>query len=112
MDIKIDKHDDHLTVRLAGRLDSSNAGEFEQALLNRIDAGELRLVLDLSELSYISSAGLRVFLMAAKRLSARQGRMALCGLQDNVREVFEISGFTAILTVRADLAEARAALSA
>jgi len=110
MQITSDKQDQDLVLRIEGRVDSSNAGEFEQALLGSINAGERRLVLDLGALDYVSSAGLRVFLMAAKRLGPVQGRMALFGLQPNVREVFEISGFTTILTVRDDLAGARAAL--
>ncbi len=102
MDITTDRHAQALTLSISGRIDSNNAEDFQQALLGEIDKGEQRLVLDLRELDYVSSAGLRVFLMAAKRLMPTDGGMALFGLQGNVREVFEISGFTSILTIRDD----------
>ena len=88
-----------LVVLPGGRIDSSNAGVFEQAVLGPVEAGQMRLVLDFAELDYISSAGLRVVMMAAKRLNSANGRMALCGLNESIREVFEISGFLRILTV-------------
>ncbi|MCG6861879.1 MAG: STAS domain-containing protein [Chromatiaceae bacterium] len=82
-----------------GRLDTNTSEPFEQRMMAVIDAGNNRLVVDLTELDYISSAGLRVLLMSAKRLKNEQGRLALCGLKSHIREVFEISGFLKILTV-------------
>jgi anti-anti-sigma factor len=61
--------------------------------------GEKDFVIDLGELDYISSAGLRVILATAKRLKEKEGKILLASLQDMVKEVFEISGFSAIIPI-------------
>lgn len=86
-------------VVLSGRLDSTNATEADSTIQNCGNDQTNRLVLDLSTVNYVSSAGLRVVLLAAKRTSAKGGRFAIAGLQQNVREVFDVSGFLQILTV-------------
>lgn len=96
---------DVLVVRPEGRLDSNTSPTFEKHLLERLD-GASRLIVDFDALDYISSAGLRVLLMAAKRSRQTGGRLAICNLKEPIREVFEISGFMSILTVCADRAEA------
>lgn len=78
-----------------GRLDSSSAGGLEQQLAPRAAEGGT-IVVDLTHVLYVSSAGLRVFLKAAKAAKASQARLVLTGLSDDVREVFDISGFTAL----------------
>ena len=110
MNIGEQKVDDVLVLSPEGRLDSNTAEAFEQRVLGRIDDGEVRLVIDLSALEYISSAGLRVLLMAAKRIKSENGGMALCGLKEAIREVFEISGFLTILNIVDDMASAVAAV--
>jgi anti-anti-sigma factor len=100
MQVKEEREGDALILCLQGRLDSANAKALEGALLAPVQAGEKLVVLDLSALDYISSAGLRVVLIAAKQQKAKQGRFALCGLRDEIREVFEISGFAKILDIR------------
>jgi anti-anti-sigma factor len=72
---------------------------FEDKILAVIDEGERQLVIDLSQLNYVSSAGLRVFLLASKRLSPAGGKLVLCSLQEPVKEVFEIVGFFSILSI-------------
>lgn len=94
-----------------GRLDSTACADFEQTLLPLFDQGGLAVILDCQALEYVSSAGLRVILMAAKRATQTQGRLLLCQLQDNVREVLEISGFLKILDVHPDMQAARGALA-
>jgi anti-anti-sigma factor len=94
----------------AGRLDTAAAPGFERELIAATASGCDRLLIDLANLVYVSSAGLRIFLVAAKRLRAGGGRIALCGLQPQVAEVFDISGFAAILPVYADRETALAAL--
>lgn len=107
MEIKESRHDDILVLSLEGRLDSTTSPHFEQEVLARITENA-RLVLDFSQLEYISSAGLRVLLMAAKRTKQANGRLVHCALREPLREVFEISGFLSILDVRPSLAEALA----
>ena len=58
-------------------------------------------MIDLSRLDYVSSAGLRVFLVAAKRMRSKDGKIALCSLQDHVQQVFDLSGFSSILSIYA-----------
>lgn len=89
-----------------GRIDSTTAKEFETAAVNRIAAGTTRMVFDFAELDYISSAGLRVVLLAGKRLRATSGTLVLCALQPAIRDVFEISGFLGLFEVRDNRDEA------
>lgn len=94
MQISEEKNGDVLTVGLKGRLDSASSKTVEEFLLKKIDAGEKWLVLDLSQLDYISSVGLRVFMMGAKRLKVVQGKIVVCSLTGPIKQVFEIAGFT------------------
>ncbi|MYN43964.1 anti-sigma factor antagonist [Pseudoduganella sp. FT93W] len=89
-------------VRLSGRLDSATASGFEKPLQDLFNQPASRVLMDFSALDYISSAGLRVVLMAAKRAKQSQGALVLCSLQQQVRDVFEISGFLRILDVADD----------
>lgn len=86
-------------IKLVGQLNSGNAASAEADVLALIDRGERRLLADFSLLDYISSAGLRVMLVAAKRLRQEGGKLVLCGMQPQVKEVFQISGFLNILDV-------------
>jgi len=88
-----------VVVSVEGRLDSSNSGDLEKRLLDLLDKGKYDMIVDFSRLDYISSAGLRVLLMAAKRTKAAGGQVALAALNDNVREVFDISGFTSLFPI-------------
>ncbi|MBV7485180.1 STAS domain-containing protein [Bordetella sp. BOR01] len=99
MNLTIDKLGDVLLVSPEGQINSANAAGIEADLLTHVDKGERKVVLDLARLDYISSAGLRVVLVVAKRLKQAGGALALCSMQPQVREVFDISGFLAILTV-------------
>ncbi len=87
-----------LVFQLAGRLDSGTAKDLEDTLKQRLDSGTEAILMDMDGLDYISSAGLRVVLMAAKRLRASDGRFGLSALKGEIRQVFEISGLLRILT--------------
>lgn len=100
-----------LVVSPAGRLDSVTAAGFEAQILKHIADGSSRIVLDFSKLDYISSAGLRVVLLAGKKLKAAGGKLALSGLNQQIREVFSISGFISIFAVHPDRASAAAAIA-
>ena len=97
---------DRLVLRPSGRLDNRYSRDLETRLLERIDGGETAVVIDFRDLEYISSAGLRVLLVAMKRLELVKGTLCLCALNDHVREVFEISGFFNIAPVHRTLEEA------
>lgn len=93
-----------------GRVDASSAPDLEQAMMARIGDGGLDVVLDLSRTRYMSSAGLRVVLVVARALQAEKGRFAVCGLNDEVKELFEVSGFSLIVNIVADRDAAVAAV--
>ena len=99
MDISEDRKADAVVLALSGKLDATTAKTFEDKILGVINSGAQRLVVDLALLEYVSSSGLRVFLLAAKRLQTTDGKIVLCGLQDHVRQVFDLAGFSSILSI-------------
>ncbi len=86
-----------LTLALGGRLDTTTAPKFEAELKKSID-GVSSLIMDFAELEYISSAGLRV-LLSAQKVMKKQGNMLIRNANKSILEVFEITGFTDILTI-------------
>lgn len=97
-----------LVVAVRGDLNAASCGRLEQELNARMDAGRNRLVLDLGEVRYVSSAGLRVFLLAARK-AGKAGKFVLARPAEAVRGVLEMTGFLGIMTVEADLEAAVAA---
>lgn len=100
MNISIVNNGGEYLVKMDGRLDTTTAPELEKALVEVVSNAE-RIVLDMNELAYISSAGLRVLLGAQKKVNARKAVMVLRNVNDMVMEVFEVTGFTDILTIEA-----------
>jgi anti-sigma B factor antagonist len=102
------KSDSGVTIlEVAGRIDSSTSGMFEVELDAVYANAPHAVIIDLAQVAYMSSAALRVMLMAAKRSKATQGRLILCSMADNIREVFDISGFSAIFDISATQDDAR-----
>ena len=99
MDIHEERKDGFLVLGLEGRLDAVSSKMFEEKVLALVDGGETRIVIDLSRLDYVSSAGLRVFLVASKRLTPVGGKVVLCSLQEPVKQVFDIVGFYSIFSI-------------
>ena len=97
MQININKEIEKLTVAPEGRIDTVTAPEFEQEIVKNID-GVTDLVLDMTNVKYISSAGLRVILKVQK-VMIKQGNMKLIGVNKSVMEVFEVTGFLKILKI-------------
>ena len=86
-----------LTVALTGRLDTTTAPQFEKELKESLD-GVTALTIDMTALEYISSAGLRVLLSAQKTMN-KQGQMKLTHVNETILEIFEVTGFSDILTI-------------
>ncbi len=105
MEVTETEKDGIYVLGLKGRLDSNTSDDFEKKLLGLIVAGQTRLVLDFKDLDYISSAGLRVLLKAAKELKRNNGRLAFCSLKDYIREIFELSGFVSFFPIHPTLEE-------
>ncbi len=99
MEILKRKEKDALVISLKGRLDAVTTPMLEKDLTELMAGGERFLILDLGNLDYISSAGLRTILAVTKKLREKQGRLLLASLKSVVREVFDISGFSSIIPI-------------
>ncbi len=97
MTINKNQNGSTLTIALEGRLDTTTAPQLEQELKGSLDAAT-ELIMDFSKLDYISSAGLRVLLSAHKTMS-KKGGMRVTNVNEVVNEVFEVTGFSDILTI-------------
>ncbi|MBI2791286.1 MAG: STAS domain-containing protein [Gammaproteobacteria bacterium] len=106
MEIKVDKIDSNVVVSLSGRIDSTAAVEFEEKLIEIIDTGCHTMVVDFLRVQFISSAGLRVLLLAAKKVKPYGGKILLCDMSKDVREVFDISGFSSIFDIHENVTTA------
>lgn len=102
MNTKIKKTENYTLMDIEGRLDTVTAGAFEASVLEVLEKEARLLILRCSDLEYISSSGLRVFLLAQKKMMAAGGKLQLCCLRPNIYEVFEISGFTGIFQILPD----------
>lgn len=109
MEIQIQESGNAWVVSVAGKLDAVSAADYEKAVSQLIADGKTALVADFANLSYISSAGLRVLLSTAKQLKPKGGKVVFANLQDNVREVFEMTGFSSILSIHPSVEAALAA---
>lgn len=95
-----------LVVAPSARLDTNNSPEVAAKITDKIQDGERKVIFDFNQTDYISSAGLRVILVAAKLLKPADGKLALCNANDQILEVLEISGFHSIVKYFGGLDEA------
>ncbi|HOE11382.1 MAG TPA: STAS domain-containing protein [bacterium] len=86
-------------LNIKGRIDTNTAPQVQKELDDLIAAGEQKIVLNLEEVHYVSSAALRVFLVTQKQLKRSGGEVILCGAAPSVMEVFKLSGFDQIFRV-------------
>ena len=86
-------------ISIDGRIDTTNYTEFEKQIAGTIEKGENNLVLNCSGLNYISSSGLRAFLTTQKKLTSMNGNLHLCEMQPQIKEIFDISGFSNIFKI-------------
>ena len=99
MNVEPQRQGDSLVLITDGRVDGTNATDFQDAVKSAIQESDTAVVLDLEKLAYISSAGLRVVLLVAKDLQQQGAQFAACSLTDSVKEVFVISGFDKIIPI-------------
>lgn len=99
MEISQEKKNNINVVKITGRLDASTAGSLEEAFHVFYDENKVKVLVNCEALDYISSAGLRVLLATAKEFKKQDGKIGLCNLNPNVKQVFEISGFTSIFPI-------------
>lgn len=99
MKIELQRDGSSLVIKLDGRLDTSTAPQLREIVEKELqDVTDLQI--DMEQLKYVSSAGLRVLFSAFKKMKARQGSMSVCHVGEDVMEVFEITGFNDILNIR------------
>jgi anti-sigma B factor antagonist len=99
METREEKRGDVKIVSLRGRLDANTSPAVEERLMRLLDQGERQLVLDFSDLTYISSVGLRVLVLAAKVLQKTRGKLALVAPGRHIYEIFQIAGFTTLFPI-------------
>jgi anti-anti-sigma factor len=110
MELITEKQGELVVFKLKGRLDAMSAPEFEQKCLEWLGAGESCFAVDLGELEYISSAGIRSILIVAKKLKSLDGRLAFSRIAGMVEKVFNIAGIYSMFPMYASLDEAVAGL--
>lgn len=106
MEVTEKRQDGICILSLAGRLDANTSAGFQEKLLQIIEDGTSNIVLDCEKLDYISSAGLRVVLVAIRQVKQTEGKVVLCSLQDYIKEVFEVAKFDAFLPIAPTVEEA------
>lgn len=99
MDITITKQDNKTLVTLNGRIDTTNADKFQNDLLPLMQEENPDIDIDCSGMTYTSSQGLRMFLLLQKSVIARHGKMLMRNMNPQVKEVFDITGFSNIITI-------------
>ena len=109
--VSFDDYADCRVVSVSGRVDHADSDAFLDTLTTHAEAATGGLVVDLSALDFITSAGLRALLLVHRTLGARKGRMAVTGVKGSVREVFRVSKFDTLLTVTDGVAEGVARVS-
>ena len=110
MNIEFEKNTDFCLLKLSGRLDATTVSEFDEKITDFISEIDKSLLLDLTEIIYVSSAGLRSILKIAKLSRVKNFQFILFGLNQNVYDVFKISGFTSLLKIAPDLDAAKTML--
>lgn len=112
MEVTTERHDRALLICVTGRVDSANIGEFETAIRAALEDGHRALVMDLADMTYISSVGLRALLVAAQKLFVKEAQFALCSLPGIVRGKLEVVGFDKLIAIYPTRTEALESVAA
>ena len=110
MEITENKQNDVTIFCISGSLDSDTSPQLEEKIFETIAGGANKFVVDCGELSYISSAGLRVLNKTTKKLKHNDGKIVLCSMRDYIQEVFQIAGFDYFITIVPNLDAAMKAI--
>lgn len=100
MNVIINQNESSYEVKLQGRIDTTNADQFQKDIEPLLAGQAPDIVMDCSEMEYTSSQGLRVFLMLQKSVMARGGKLVLTNMSAQVKEVFDITGFSNIIKIQ------------
>lgn len=109
--ITVEKKSNYAIVNVSGRIDASTSGQLEDVLVDLLGEGEKKIILNLKDTVYISSAGLRVLVVITKQVYA-SGHFCLCNAGDNVLEIIEMAGFNVFMNIYKDLSTAKEKIEA
>lgn len=98
MEINI-KYGTETVIHLSGQLDTLSSPDFEKEIINILEGDVKKVILDGTDLTYISSAGLRLLLILQKKMSLKGGVFVLRNIQNSIMEIFRITGFNSFLTI-------------
>lgn len=110
LEVNTNEVNDVVIVKLVGNLDTNTAPDAETEINKWLETGALKMIINLEKTNYVSSAGLRIFLATAKKITASGGVVKLCNTNDVVQEILDISGFSTILDVKKNEEEALASI--
>ena len=99
MNVTITEEGSRASVRLEGRLDTTNADQFMKDITPLMEGSHTEIDMDCTDMEYTSSQGLRMFLMLQKNVSARGAKLVLRNMKPHVKEVFDITGFSHIINI-------------
>lgn len=99
MKITINKKSELTLVQLDGRMETTNASDFEIQVHPLADESNVHLVLDCENINYISSSGLRQLLMLLKKINNNNGKLVIKNLKSEIKEIFDMTGFTPLFTI-------------
>ncbi len=99
MEIRESQREGFVVLELAGRLETKTSHLFEQKVIEHLSAGARQFVIDFQEVEFVSSAGLRVLLMLAKKVKAGEGALALSAVNESVRQILDVSGFASFFVL-------------
>jgi anti-anti-sigma factor len=99
MNVTINEEGAKALVKLEGRLDTTNADQFMKDIMPLMEGSQEEIDIDCSDMEYTSSQGLRMFLMLQKNATARGAKLVLRNMKPHVKEVFDITGFSHIITI-------------
>ena len=110
LEVNVNEVNDVVIVKLLGNLDTNTAPDAETEINKWLENGTKKMVINLEKANYVSSAGLRIFLATAKKITASGGVLKLCSANEVVQEILDISGFSTILDIKKTEEEALSAL--
>lgn len=111
MELTEKKENGIIIITISGRLDVTNSEIVEKKFIETIESGETKIVVDCENLHYISSSGLRAFLLLVKKLNTMNGKCIISSLQPDIKEIFDISGFSSIFIIADNKQDALKAIS-
>jgi anti-anti-sigma factor len=106
MKIIKEKINGFIVLKIDGRIDTTNFSLLDEEINLLFNEGEQNFIFNFSDLNYISSSGLKIFLIAQKKIIALKGKLYLCELNPGIREIFDISGFSSLIKIYDSVSQA------